>query len=180
MASEPNPQAQTSLQHHIRSQLYGIDISFTVLAVIAVALRFWARCRSAGSHGWDDWLVLLALCALFVSLGMNVISETTLQSHPNAHTLTLTVVENGLGLRAEYVSLQQTITIGKALFVETLNYLILLCLVKLAIIVLYCRVFPLRGFRITSWILGTGIVIWTVMFVLLCKLAHGLNRFKTF
>lgn len=59
----------------MKSQLYGIDISFTLLAVMAVGLRFWARARSAGSYGWDDWLVLVSVPLVFTNFAMNAISK---------------------------------------------------------------------------------------------------------
>lgn len=151
MASATKSQEQLDFEQSIKSNQYGIDISFTVLATLAVSLRYWARQRSAGSHGWDDCLVFLALCSLFVSMALNAI-----------------MIENGLGLPIKDVPLPQMITIGKALFGETITYLILLALVKMAILVMYCRVFPLRSFKVTSWILGTGISIWSLMFIILC------------
>lgn len=59
----------------IKAELYGIDVSFTLLAVLAVIFRFWARYRSSGNYGWDDWLVLVSLTLVFANFAMNTISE---------------------------------------------------------------------------------------------------------
>lgn len=59
----------------MKTELYGIDISFTILAVLAVCLRFWARYRSAGSYGWDDWLVLISLFMVFANFALNAVSK---------------------------------------------------------------------------------------------------------
>lgn len=39
----------------------GTGLTFTVLAVLAVALRFYARTRTKTGLGWDDWTMLLAV-----------------------------------------------------------------------------------------------------------------------
>lgn len=70
----------------MKAELYGIDVSFTVLAVIAVGLRFLARHRSAGSHGWDDWLVLISMFILFANLAMNVVSKLSMWAQYEAQT----------------------------------------------------------------------------------------------
>lgn len=59
----------------MKAQLYGIDITFTVLAATAVVFRFVARSRVAGLYGWDDWLCLISLCVTFANFAMNAISK---------------------------------------------------------------------------------------------------------
>lgn len=59
----------------MKSELYGIDISFTLLAVLCVFLRFWARWRSTGSYGWDDWLVLTSMFMVWINFALNAVSE---------------------------------------------------------------------------------------------------------
>lgn len=85
MASEPKSDSQMEYEKSMKSRLYGIDISFTVLAAIAVVLRFWARHRSAGSHGWDDWLVVISVSILFISLALNAISEWNIHARKWTH-----------------------------------------------------------------------------------------------
>lgn len=60
----------------MKSELYGIDISFTLLAVLCVFLRLWARHRSAGSYGWDDWLVLISMFIVWINFALNAVSES--------------------------------------------------------------------------------------------------------
>ena len=38
-----------------------------VLALVSVALRFYARHYTAAGYGWDDWLILLAVIATLVT-----------------------------------------------------------------------------------------------------------------
>ena len=137
-----------------KAELYGIDISFTVLAVIAVCLRFWARYRSAGNYGWDDWLVLVSMFIVFINFALNAV-----------------MIEHGLGLQATEVPLPSLIMIGKAIYGDEVVYVVVLAIIKVAILIMYCRVFPLRSFRIAAWILGTITAVWSLMFVFLCKLS---------
>lgn len=49
--------------------LMGILWTFTVLAAVAVALRFHVRKKLAGSWGVDDWLMLIAVVRCHSILG---------------------------------------------------------------------------------------------------------------
>lgn len=60
----------------IKAQLYGIDISFTLLAALAVGLRVIVRSRSAGNYGWDDHLCVISLVLTFANFTLNAISES--------------------------------------------------------------------------------------------------------
>lgn len=63
----------------MKAQLYGIDITFTLLAAMAVGLRFVARARTAGGYGWDDWLCLVSLGVTIANFAMNAISESSIR-----------------------------------------------------------------------------------------------------
>jgi len=76
MATQQESEALLSHVQTMRSGLYGIDISFTLLAVLCVCLRFWARHRSAGSYGWDDWLVLVAMVMVWINFALNAVSKS--------------------------------------------------------------------------------------------------------
>lgn len=43
------------------SQIYGGTISLIVLAILAVALRLYARSITRAKLWWDDWILVLAL-----------------------------------------------------------------------------------------------------------------------
>jgi hypothetical protein len=58
-----------------KAQLYAIDITFTLLSALAVALRLVARSKRAGIYGWDDWLCVVSLVVTIVNFAMNTISE---------------------------------------------------------------------------------------------------------
>lgn len=79
------------------------------------------------------------------------------------------MIEHGLGLQATDVPLDSLIMIGKGIYGDEIVYVVVLATIKVAILVMYCRVFPVRGFRIGAWIIGSITVIWSVMFVFLCE-----------
>lgn len=58
--------------------------------------------------------------------------------------------------------------IGKAIYGDEIVYVVVLAVVKVAILVMYCRVFPLRQFRIAAWILSGITVAWSLMFIFIC------------
>lgn len=68
MEIRTNTAAQAAQEQSMKSHLYSIDISFTLLAVLAVIFRLWARYRSAGSYGWDDWLLVASLVCFVLLL----------------------------------------------------------------------------------------------------------------
>lgn len=78
------------------------------------------------------------------------------------------VIEHGLGLQASEVPFDHLVTIGKAIFADEIVYVIGLGITKVAILVMYCRVFPLRTFRIAAWIIGGITTVWSLMFVFIC------------
>lgn len=61
----------------IKAQLYGIDVTFTLLAALAVGLRFVARSRRAGNLGWDDRLCLASLFFTIANFALNAISGSS-------------------------------------------------------------------------------------------------------
>lgn len=86
------------------------------------------------------------------------------------HKLTTSlVIEHGLGLQAADVPLSSLIMIGKAIYGDEIVYVVNLAVIKVAILVMYCRVFPLRSFKIAAWILSIITVTWSLMFIFICE-----------
>lgn len=83
------------------------------------------------------------------------------------------MIEHGLGLQAADVPLPSLVMIGKAIYGDEIVYVVVLALIKVAILVMYCRVFPIRRFRIAAWILGMLTVAWSLMFIFICKSGVG-------
>lgn len=79
------------------------------------------------------------------------------------------MIEHGLGLQADTVPLPSLVAIGKAIYGDEIVYVVVLAVIKIAILVMYCRVFPLRRFRIAAWILGILTATWSLLFIFLCE-----------
>ncbi|KAJ9204731.1 hypothetical protein DTO166G4_6978 [Paecilomyces variotii] len=134
----------------MKNQVLAIDLTFTILAVISVVFRFWARLKSAAGIGLDDWLSLGGLLILFINLALNLI-----------------MVVNGLGLQASELTAGNLTWIAKAIFGDEIVYIVNLALIKISILLMYCRVFALRRFRVGAWIIGIITCCWTLIFVFL-------------
>lgn len=78
------------------------------------------------------------------------------------------VIEHGLGLQASKVPFESLVTIGKAIFADEIIYVLGLGITKIAILVMYCRVFPLRQFNIAAWVIGGLTAVWSLMFIFIC------------
>lgn len=44
--------------------MYGIATSMTILALVAIALRFYARYIKKTGYSWDDWMILPAMVCI--------------------------------------------------------------------------------------------------------------------
>lgn len=60
-------------------------------------------------------------------------------------------------------------TIAKALFWDEGLYLLALGVIKTSILIMYYRVFPLKGFKIATWVVGGAVMAWTVGYGLICE-----------
>jgi hypothetical protein len=56
----------------------------------------------------------------------------------------------------------------KLLYVDEPVYLVNLALIKIAILVMYCRIFALRSFKIGAWVLSIATVLWSLIFIFVC------------
>ncbi|KAK2761633.1 hypothetical protein FQN54_001461 [Arachnomyces sp. PD_36] len=133
------------------AQLRATDIGVTVMAVCFVGLRFLARMKRAAGLGWDDYLMLTAMLLHFVNLALN-----------------LMMIDNGLGIDASQLDIEKVTMIAKLIYGDEPTYVVVLALVKVAILVMYCRIFPLRGFKIGAWIISVITVIWSLLFIFIC------------
>ncbi|KAI1408768.1 hypothetical protein F5Y13DRAFT_204510 [Hypoxylon sp. FL1857] len=112
----------------------GILVGCYILAFIAtvsVALRFWARKLTSLRPELDDYLVLSALIA----------------HHGVAGAATVQVLIGGVGRDMRIVSQDPSavVTLFKMFFVSEIFYGFSSSLVKLGLLVFYCRVFPTKA-----------------------------------
>ncbi|KAI1340814.1 hypothetical protein F5Y15DRAFT_33535 [Xylariaceae sp. FL0016] len=115
-----------------------------VVAVVAITLRFISRGLFSQSNNyrsriwWDDWLALAATPFVLTSL-----------------VLAFVELQHGLGRHAEYVSVQNRLSISELIFVGNIIYYTSLYLTKASALFFFSRVFPKqqasKGFTILLW-----------------------------
>ncbi|KAL4944497.1 hypothetical protein BDV06DRAFT_233191 [Aspergillus oleicola] len=123
-------------------------IAMTVLATAFVALRFLARWKKGLKIGIDDFGILVSLGFLFADAGFN-----------------LALVYYGMGLHAQALPAENLVIIAKVLMAYECVYSATIAVIKIAILLLYIRIFPTRSFRIAAYILGAITIAWAISIV---------------
>ncbi|KAL7625377.1 hypothetical protein AAE478_004594 [Parahypoxylon ruwenzoriense] len=150
---------------------YRLEVFLGVLVpvqIVLVALRFYARSLTASCYGLDDWLVVTSLLGQVLAAGM-AIEESSKEKLTRAGS-----VEHGaVGYHLKY--LEETnpgaVTIFfKYLVAFSVWYHVTIGLSKLAICVMYRRLFPQRSVLIVLYITA-GILISTSIASLIADLA---------
>ncbi|KAI9665115.1 MAG: hypothetical protein M1821_006563, partial [Bathelium mastoideum] len=129
-------------------------IVFSLLAVIAVALRIWARFKTKTSIGIDDYLIVLALgCAVaYDALTIAEVTDGNLGGHILPGPDGKPVLDSSLVFFFKYSFISEQISIFALAFS------------KLSILCFYRRVFPVRRFKMICWTLITIVILWGISF----------------
>ncbi|KAL9079066.1 MAG: hypothetical protein Q9157_002034 [Trypethelium eluteriae] len=123
------------------------NVFMCVLAITAVALRFYARKASRAGFWWDDWVTLMALP---YSLAINIFSAELITVGQGVHLVTILHANP-----SPYF---------KQLYFEFVIYAPSLVFFKIAMLLFYVRLFPHhRWLKVSSWVLGVAIGIWLVI-----------------
>jgi len=118
-----------------------VPLTFTILDVIAVALRFFVRTRKRNILGWDDWAMLLALMTEIINRSLTTVSI----AYDNRVPLT---AEDALeSLRFNYIALPFQVVVS--------------VLARLSIVLLLIRLFGVH-----AWFKRFLIILFTLIFVL--------------
>ncbi|OJD32276.1 uncharacterized protein BKCO1_3900088 [Diplodia corticola] len=126
----------------------GLEATTTALLVLAtffVFLRFAARFKRGLTYGPDDWLMVVALLFCFGAGGINY-----------------GMIYWGLGKHATDLDPNNIVMVLKLLVAFECVYCTGVGLVKLSLLFMYARIFPLKGFRIGAYLLGFVTVGWVV------------------
>ncbi|KAK9423662.1 putative Extracellular membrane protein CFEM domain-containing protein [Seiridium unicorne] len=107
------------------------------LAAVAVVVRFLSRTPYyGGTAGWDDWTCLLTLLIMTASQG-----EATV------------VLRNGFGRDVWMLTEEQITIVFKNNYIAQLLCVAAFTTIKISILALYLRVFPLEDFRLQCHVL---------------------------
>ncbi|KAI7192697.1 hypothetical protein KC363_g3103, partial [Hortaea werneckii] len=133
-------------------------IVFPCLAALTVVARFVARRQKAVKYGWDDYLVVLALLALFGQLTILILG-----------TIYGGVGHHNVRLSSENIAFQY-----KVLAAVQFTFGTSVGFMKMSICVLLIRVFGLnKAFRLAAWCALGLCIAWTIMVI---SIGAGLCR----
>ncbi|KAI1002062.1 hypothetical protein K3495_g6144 [Podosphaera aphanis] len=117
----------------------------TAIACLFLILRFWARFRQNIGYGLDDWLILLSFAFMSGNLGCVIV-----------------LIQNGVGLHSGALSLAEIMKVGKVLVGNEVIYVTNINIIKLSVLVMYYRFFPIRPVRIGGLALGLLSCAWNI------------------
>ncbi|KAK2761722.1 hypothetical protein FQN54_001550 [Arachnomyces sp. PD_36] len=135
MAGE-NPDLENEYRGH---QTIAIVVSFTALALLTVILRCYTRFFLLKGHGLDDIFIVIAM----------------LYWHEH-----MSISAYGSGRHVQFVTLEMNTMSLKYLFASIHCYNVGLTTTKLAILILYRRIFVVKGMQITSIVLMVIVVLY--------------------
>ncbi|TQN68404.1 Satratoxin biosynthesis SC1 cluster protein 4 [Colletotrichum shisoi] len=148
------------LSEDLRSYVRGITIAFTAFAAFVVGLRFTARHLQGARYLIDDYTMLAALIILIGNMIMNLI-----------------LVDGGIGLHSGRLTLQQMQFLDRIMIGAEILYVNGVNVYKIALLLLYLRIFPMPEVRKGAWICGSLTTLWTFACVIAASIqCIPLNR----
>jgi len=128
------------------SAILAVSIVFTLLAIIAVGLRTWARSITSVKFGWDDWLIVITIILCVAGTALNIYG----------------VAVHALGEPLEAISPTSFIILEKVLYIGPCVLVPNLSLVKISILCFYKRIFITRKFHLAANIMIVICALWGV------------------
>ncbi|KAF6843844.1 integral membrane protein [Colletotrichum musicola] len=132
-------------------ELSGTTTALLVLATVFVGLRFWARWTVGFNYGLDDWFMVVGLIVTFMAGALNY-----------------AMIAQGLGRHASTLSLDQQVQFLKLLLAFECIYVTAVMFIKISLLLMYRRIFPSRGFKLSAMVLGGLTIAWWISIVLVC------------
>ncbi|CAH0056835.1 unnamed protein product [Clonostachys solani] len=141
--------------YNIQPWMLGTVISVTLLAFLSVALRLAARRLKQQKLWWDDWMIMFSMAWYMVCVGFIFAMD--------AH---------GMGIHADLVNPRKIVLMAKWLVVGEIFYAWNLGWTKLAVLLMYYRIFRIPFFKRMIWIVGSFVMAWVVcvtfLFIFIC------------
>ncbi|EMR66673.1 putative integral membrane protein [Eutypa lata UCREL1] len=132
-----------------------VVVAVTVLALLSVGLRLLARWEKRQELWWDDYLIVW-------SMVWNIIVVGFIGG----------MIQYGMGIHVEQVPLEDVVMEAKFLLVAEILYVFNLVWTKLAILLMFYRIFRFSYFKKAAIIIGTFIIAWviciTFLFIFIC------------
>ncbi|KAI1179135.1 hypothetical protein F4777DRAFT_534454 [Nemania sp. FL0916] len=136
--------------------IWGLGITFSIISIAAVVLRFKARKIQGQKLGPDDWTILISLI-LTLAQTADILVATQL---------------GGLGTHSKLTSdgksqnPQADVVFGKTGYVLEIITWPTVGITKISILLMYKRIFATRKFITMTWVLIGVVVAWTLSFTL--------------
>ncbi|KAK1976916.1 hypothetical protein LZ30DRAFT_804370 [Colletotrichum cereale] len=132
-------------------ELSATTTTLLVLATVFVGFRFWSRWVVRFKYGADDWFMVAGLVVTFMAGAINY-----------------AMIGQGLGRHAATLTLDNQVEFLKLLLAFECIYVTAVMLVKVSLLLMYCRIFPSSNFRIAAITLGGITVAWWIAIVCVC------------
>ncbi|RDW56860.1 hypothetical protein BP5796_12927 [Coleophoma crateriformis] len=137
------------LTENRQPELRATNIAILLLAVVFVALRFTSRWMKGFGIGKDDVTMIIALIFLF-----GAFADCMLGIH------------FGLGRHAAALTTPEIISYAKTLMAFECLYVTCICFTKISLLLMYCRIFPIRQMKLGAYILGSLSVGWCISIIM--------------
>ncbi|PVH72434.1 hypothetical protein DL98DRAFT_563529 [Cadophora sp. DSE1049] len=121
----------------------------SVLAVISVALRFWTRRIIKAGYGPDDWWILVGLVFMLTTGGVLLYG---VRADPNGGEV--------INRDDPNFDFTRHTTYLKTSFIAATLYFSVVTSIKISILYMYRRIFPIDEFFLQSQIVGGLVLVW--------------------
>ncbi|KAH9203607.1 hypothetical protein DL95DRAFT_377608 [Leptodontidium sp. 2 PMI_412] len=137
--------ADIDLTENRQGELQATSVAITLLAVLFVVLRFISRRMKGIGVGADDIMILVAL----VSFAACVIG-----------------IHYGMGKHAAALTTPEIVSYAKSLIAFECLYVTCICFTKLALLLMYLRIFPVRNIKIGAYVIGALSISWGISIIM--------------
>ncbi|KAL8919795.1 MAG: hypothetical protein Q9172_004800 [Xanthocarpia lactea] len=134
--------------------LVGNGVAFTVLPIIVVSLRFYARRVARVAVGIDDWCIVVAL-VLCTAAGVVLILAAEIGGMGQ---------HQQLGPGGELIHTAALTNYEKCRYINEILTTLNLGVIKISILLFYRRIFVVRPFKIASAVMMAIVACWAVSF----------------
>ncbi|KAF7718501.1 Uncharacterized protein PECH_003689 [Penicillium ucsense] len=142
--------ASTGINHdNLRHVVITSTCFAFILSTTAVVCRILARKVNRSGLFIDDWLMI---SALIWEWGISIAG--------------IVLLYNGLGTHIEYVKPEQLVVYLKTLFTGSILYTLCVASIKLSILMLYKRLFPVKFMRTAVQVVSLIIILWAACGIL--------------
>ncbi|PVH77142.1 hypothetical protein DL98DRAFT_424172 [Cadophora sp. DSE1049] len=142
--------ADVDLTQNRQGELRATSVAITLLAVFFVVLRFISRRMKGIGVGADDIIILVAL----VSSRSQIIMAC------------IVGVQYGMGKHAAALTTPEIVSYAKSLIAFECLYVTCICFTKIALLLMYLRIFPVRSIKIGAYVLAALSISWCISIIM--------------